>query len=72
MMKKTEEVGHVPYNITFALSMFLRRQCNIYSSSQKNVAVSVPVHSVCAECYKRSISVCFRSTSDLDGSFPIQ
>ena len=41
---------------------------------KKNVAVSIPipVHSVCAECYKRSISIRFRSTSNLDGLFPVQ
>ena len=27
-MKETEVVGHVPFNISSALSMFLRRECN--------------------------------------------
>lgn len=28
VMKETEIVGHIPYNISSALSMFLRRECN--------------------------------------------
>ena len=28
VLKETEIVGHVPYNISSALSMFLRRECN--------------------------------------------
>ena len=28
VMKETEVVGHVPYNISSDLSMFLRRDCN--------------------------------------------
>ena len=28
VMQETEVVGHVPYNISSALSMFLRRDCN--------------------------------------------
>ena len=28
VLKETEVVGHVPYNISSALSMFLRRECN--------------------------------------------
>lgn len=28
VMKETEVVGHVPYNISSTLSMFLRRECN--------------------------------------------
>lgn len=28
VMKETEVVGHVPYNISSAVSMFLRRDCN--------------------------------------------
>ena len=28
VMKETEVVGHVPYNISSAISMFLQRECN--------------------------------------------